>query len=140
MNGCAADRRRWSRPRPLLRGLAADQPGRPLEAFAYREAGIIGVFQTAALFAGISRSGITMVAGLLRGLNHEDAARFSFLLATPIIVAPGLLKLPQLLGPAAASFAVRFWPDSSRPELRRTSRFDSCSNTSKPALSPLCHL
>jgi len=44
-----------------------------------------------------------MVAGLLRGLNHEDAARFSFLLATPIIVAAGLLKLPQLLRPAAAS-------------------------------------
>jgi undecaprenyl-diphosphatase len=50
------------------------------------------------LFAGISRSGITMVAGLLRGLNHEDAARFSFLLATPIIFAAGLYKLPDLLG------------------------------------------
>lgn len=87
----------------IAEGAAADQPSRPLEAFAYREAGIIGVFQTAALFAGISRSGITMVAGLLRGLNHEDAARFSFLLATPIIVAAGLLKLPQLLRPAAAS-------------------------------------
>ena len=40
-----------------------------------------------ALFAGISRSGITMVAGLIRGLNYEDAARFSFLLATPVILA-----------------------------------------------------
>jgi undecaprenyl-diphosphatase len=51
------------------------------------------------LIAGISRSGITMVAGLVRGLNHEDAARFSFLLATPIILAAGLYKLPDLFGP-----------------------------------------
>ena len=54
--------------------------------------------QVGALFAGISRSGITMVAGLVRGLNHEDAARFSFLLATPIILAAGVYKLPDLLG------------------------------------------
>ena len=50
------------------------------------------------IFAGISRSGITMVTGLVRGLDHEDAARFSFLLATPIILAAGLLKLPDLFG------------------------------------------
>jgi undecaprenyl-diphosphatase len=58
----------------------------------------IGVAQVLALFAGISRSGITMVAGLVRGLDHEDAARFSFLLATPIILAAGLLKIPDLFG------------------------------------------
>ena len=51
------------------------------------------------LFAGISRSGITMIAGLLRGLDHEDAARLSFLLATPVIFAAGMYKLPDLLGP-----------------------------------------
>lgn len=60
---------------------------------------VVGTSQIAALFAGISRSGITMVAGLLRGLDHEDAARFSFLLATPIIFAAGMYKLPDLLGP-----------------------------------------
>ena len=60
---------------------------------------VVGSSQIAALFAGISRSGITMVAGLLRGLDHEDAARFSFLLATPIIFAAGMYKLPDLLGP-----------------------------------------
>ena len=60
---------------------------------------IVGSSQIAALFAGISRSGITMVAGLLRGLDHEDAARFSFLLATPVIFAAGMYKLPDLLGP-----------------------------------------
>jgi undecaprenyl-diphosphatase len=65
----------------------------------FKEAGVIGTAQTGALFAGISRSGITMVAGLWRGLDHEDAARFSFLLATPIILAAGVLKLPDLFGP-----------------------------------------
>jgi undecaprenyl-diphosphatase len=59
----------------------------------------IGVAQILALFAGISRSGVTMAAGLLRGLDHEEAARFSFLLATPIILAAGVLKVPDLLGP-----------------------------------------
>jgi undecaprenyl-diphosphatase len=67
---------------------------RTLVDLRYREAGIIGAFQTFALFAGISRSGITMVGGLLRGLDHEDAAKFSFLLATPVIFAAGVLKLP----------------------------------------------
>ncbi|HEY5152862.1 MAG TPA: undecaprenyl-diphosphate phosphatase [Candidatus Saccharimonadales bacterium] len=56
---------------------------------------IIGVAQIGALFAGISRSGITMVSGLYSGLNHEDAARFSFLLATPIIFGAGVIKAPD---------------------------------------------
>jgi undecaprenyl-diphosphatase len=60
-----------------------------------RRALIIGVAQIGALFAGISRSGITMISGLYSGLNHEDAARFSFLLATPIIFGAGLIKLPD---------------------------------------------
>ena len=66
----------------------------------FRESLLIGVAQAAALLAGISRSGITMVAGLVRGLDHESAARFAFLLATPIILAAGLLKLPTLAGHA----------------------------------------
>ena len=75
---------------------------RQLDTLAYREAAVIGLFQTLALLAGISRSGVTMTAGLLRGLDHEDAAKFSFLLATPVILAAGVLKLPSLAGPAAA--------------------------------------
>ena len=67
-----------------------------------RDAVAIGFSQTLALLAGISRSGITMVAGLLRGLDHETAVNFSFLLATPIIFAAGVLKLPELANPAAA--------------------------------------
>ena len=75
-----------------------DDGGRRLDTLEYRESGVIGVAQVFALCAGISRSGITMVAGLFRGLDHEDAARFSFLLATPIILAAGVYKLPDLLG------------------------------------------
>ena len=72
---------------------------RRLETLEFKEALIIGLAQVLALIAGISRSGIMMVAGLVRGLSHEDAARFSFLLATPIILAAGLYKLPDLFGP-----------------------------------------
>ena len=61
---------------------------------------IVGLFQILALLAGISRSGVTMVGGLWRGLGHEDAARFAFLLATPVILAAGVLKLPSLFGSA----------------------------------------
>ncbi|MCU1695311.1 MAG: undecaprenyl-diphosphate phosphatase [Mycobacterium sp.] len=73
---------------------------RGLATLHYGEAAIIGSFQTFALLAGISRSGIAMVGGLARGLSHRDAARFSFLLATPVILAAGVLKLPSLAGPA----------------------------------------
>ena len=60
---------------------------------------VIGAAQIAALAPGISRSGITMVVGMVRGLSREDAARFSFLLATPVILAAGALKLGDLAGP-----------------------------------------
>jgi len=72
--------------------------GRSIDSLSYWEALFIGCTQIGALFAGISRSGITMVGGLFRGLDHEDAARFAFLLATPIILGAGLYKLPQLAG------------------------------------------
>ncbi len=83
-----------------LRKRAAARPKRSLDKLAYKEAGTIGAFQVLALLAGISRSGIAMVGGLVRGLDHEDAAQFSFLLATPVILAAGLLKLPSLFGSA----------------------------------------
>jgi undecaprenyl-diphosphatase len=72
--------------------------GRDLDTLELREGVFVGSAQILALFAGISRSGVTMVAGLLRGLDHEDAARFSFMLATPVILAAGVYKLPDLLG------------------------------------------
>jgi undecaprenyl-diphosphatase len=80
-------------------GSEEHQPEQRLATLNFREAFLIGVVQVFALFAGISRSGITIVAGLIRGLDHEDAAHFSFLLATPVILAAGLLKLPDLFGP-----------------------------------------
>jgi undecaprenyl-diphosphatase len=72
--------------------------GRELATLEYREAALVGVAQSTALVAGISRDGVTMGTGLARGLDHSDAARYAFLLATPIILAAGLFKLPDLLG------------------------------------------
>lgn len=72
---------------------------REITELSYVEAGGIGSLQILALFAGISRSGVTIAGGLLRGLNHENAAKFAFMLATPVILAAGLLKIPELLGP-----------------------------------------
>src|SRR3984893_6994751 len=66
---------------------------------SWRQAIAVGTSQAAALIPGISRSGFSMGGGLLVGLSNEDAARYSFLLATPIILAAAALKLPELLGP-----------------------------------------
>ena len=74
-------------------------PRRSLSTFTALDGLLVGGSEILALFAGISRSGVTIVAGLLRGLTHEDAARFSFMLATPVILAAGLYKLPDLIGP-----------------------------------------
>jgi undecaprenyl-diphosphatase len=75
---------------------------RRLARLGWAESTLIGAAEIFALLPGISRSGVTMVAGLTRGLSHEDAARFSFLLATPVILAAGVLKIPDLTGPLGA--------------------------------------
>ena len=85
----------------------------------YSEAAIIGPFQTFALLAGISRSGIAMVGGLARGLSHRDAARFSLLLVTPVILAAGVLKLPPW---PATTYTDRFSSAPSSPDWRRIFR------------------
>jgi len=72
-----------------------------LSAIGPAEALVIGSAQILALLAGISRDGVTMVAGMFRGLSREDAARFAFLLATPVILAAGALKIPDLTGSLA---------------------------------------
>src|SRR5713101_3710888 len=77
---------------------AGPDAGRDMDTLELREGVFIGSAQILSLFAGISRSGVTMVAGLLRGLDHEDAARLSFMLATPVIFAAGFYKLPDLMG------------------------------------------
>ena len=71
-----------------------------LSRMSWRNAGFVGTAQAIGLIPGFSRSGATMSAGLVAGLSNEDAARFAFLLATPIIGAAALLKVPDLLGPA----------------------------------------
>jgi len=88
---------------------AGHAPRRALTTFAPLDAVLVGGSQILALFAGFSRSGVTMVAGLLRGLTHEDAARFSFMLATPVILAAGLYKLPDLVGPNGQACGARLW-------------------------------
>ena len=79
---------------------AAVESDRRIARISYRDGFYVGSMQVLALLPGISRSGITMVGGLWRGLDHEDAARFAFLLATPVIFAAGVLKLPSLAGSA----------------------------------------
>jgi undecaprenyl-diphosphatase len=96
----AAERfRRRAEVRELaMREGAKPDGARQLDTLEFREAVVVGVAQSTALVAGISRDGVTMGAGLARGLDHSDSARFAFLLATPIILAAGLVKLPDLLG------------------------------------------
>jgi undecaprenyl-diphosphatase len=109
----------------LLRSRGRHVKHSNLDTLSVKGALAIGSSQILALLAGISRSGVTMVSGLLGHLEHEEAANFSFLLATPVILVAGLYKLPSLLGSlgdgvrlqtlvgalcamVAAYFAVRF--------------------------------
>jgi len=115
VNGCVLAAAERFRRRAQVRDLAiregakpadreldgiSDQPARRLDTLEYREALVVGVAQSTALVAGISRDGVTMGAGLARGMDHSDSARFAFLLATPIILAAGIFKLGDLLGHA----------------------------------------
>jgi undecaprenyl-diphosphatase len=74
---------------------------RPLEVLQWKDGAAIGLAQGLALLPGISRSGSSIVAGLLADLDHESAANYSFLLATPVILAAGVLEIPKLFAPAA---------------------------------------
>jgi len=66
------------------------------ERISFRAAALVGACQALAFLPGISRSGVTIGGGLLAGLRHQEAARFSFLLATPVILGAGVLEVPQL--------------------------------------------
>jgi undecaprenyl-diphosphatase len=113
------ERLRRRTPAPLLVGVAAagdagnapadaddvDEDLRSDQRIARLPIGrgvLVGASQILALLPGISRSGVAMVTGLTQGLSHRDAARFSFLLATPVILAAGVLKIPDLTGPLGA--------------------------------------
>lgn len=80
-----------------LRGRAAGATHQAIATLSMTDALIIGCWQCLALLPGISRSGATIVGGLLRGVDHAASARFSFLIATPIILAASLKEVPKLL-------------------------------------------
>ncbi|HKU58405.1 MAG TPA: undecaprenyl-diphosphate phosphatase [Gaiellaceae bacterium] len=77
---------------------SSDDDARIARQLSYRDATIVGTIQSLALIPGFSRSGASMGGGLFSGLSHKDAARFAFLLATPLIGAAAVLKLPELFG------------------------------------------
>ncbi len=80
--------------------MAADKLGklqRSIKNLGFSDAAVIGLFQALALMPGVSRSGITMTAALMRGLNRMSAARFSFLLSAPIILGAGIYNLPTII-------------------------------------------
>jgi undecaprenyl-diphosphatase len=82
-------------------GLAVESDRR-LVGVGWAGAFVLGAAQILALLPGISRDGIVMVSGMFRGLSRQDAARFSFLLSAPVILAAGVLKIPDLTGPLGA--------------------------------------
>jgi undecaprenyl-diphosphatase len=82
-------------------GLAVESDRR-LVGVGWAGAFVLGSAQILALLPGISRDGIVMVSGMFRGLSRQDAARFSFLLSAPVILAAGVLKIPDLTGPLGA--------------------------------------
>ena len=105
VNGCLLLGFERFRRRAEVRELAIREGAKPdgarkLDTLEYREALVIGAAQSTALVAGISRDGVTMGAGLVRGLDHSDSARFAFLLATPMILAAGLVQAARAARPS----------------------------------------
>jgi undecaprenyl-diphosphatase len=98
----AFERLRRRPPRPGDDEGAAAASDARIARLSWRQAIAVGTSQAAALIPGISRSGFAMGGGLIAGLSNEDAARYSFLLATPVILAAAVLKLPELLGSQGA--------------------------------------
>ncbi|MBN1484161.1 MAG: undecaprenyl-diphosphatase UppP [Chloroflexia bacterium] len=90
----------------LLLGEFLGRRQRGLENLSWWEALLVGLAQAAAIAPGLSRSGATIAAAMLRGLRREEAARFSFLLSVPIITGTGLLQLLRLLGTEALSLSL----------------------------------
>jgi undecaprenyl-diphosphatase len=98
MLGFELMRRRAERRAPVATSGRIEQEEQfaQAERISFRAAALVGACQALAFFPGISRSGVTIGGGLLAGLRHQEAARFSFLLATPVILGAGILEVPQL--------------------------------------------
>jgi len=75
---------------------SSSRPGLATEDLSFGQGAAVGVAQALALLPGISRSGVSMVSGLFFGLTHAEAARFSFMLATPVILLAAIYKVPSL--------------------------------------------
>jgi undecaprenyl-diphosphatase len=92
-------RRRAERRAPIATSGRIEQEEQfaQAERISFKAAALVGACQALAFFPGISRSGVTIGGGLLAGLRHQEAARFSFLLATPVILGAGILEVPQLI-------------------------------------------
>ena len=113
---------------------SADSPetaeDRRLAGMGYGRAIVIGAVQVFALLPGISRDGMVTVTGMFRGLSREDAVRYSFLLSAPVILAAGLLKIPDLFGPLGAGIHGQVLAGSLLSASVPTSRSGSWSVTS----------
>jgi undecaprenyl-diphosphatase len=107
VNGIALQLFERLRRRPPRPGDHLGDSDARLAKLSWRQAIAVGTSQAAALVPGISRSGFTMGGGLLAGLSNEDAARFGFLLATPVIFAAAALKLPELFEHQATVEGIR---------------------------------
>jgi undecaprenyl-diphosphatase len=101
MLGFEVLRRRAERRAAVEKASREEQEERFADAaqISFLAAALVGACQALAFLPGISRSGVTIGGGLLAGLRHQEAARFSFLLATPVILAAGLVEVPQLFSP-----------------------------------------
>ena len=101
MLGAEMLRRRAERRAATEAASRAEQEERFTDAahVSFVAAALVGACQALAFLPGISRSGVTIAGGLLAGLRHQEAARFSFLLATPVILGAGLIEVPQLFVP-----------------------------------------
>ena len=87
----------------VRRRLGSREDRKDLAGLSWKGALAIGVWQCLAFFPGISRSGATMVGGLLAGLSHKATAHFSFLIATPVIIGAAVLEVPKLIHAGAAA-------------------------------------
>jgi undecaprenyl-diphosphatase len=97
--GLGSSGRHSAGPRGFREAQLALEADRRLVGLGFGGGLLLGASQILALLPGISRDGIVMVSGMFKGLTRQDAARFSFLLSAPVILAAGVLKLPDLTGP-----------------------------------------
>jgi undecaprenyl-diphosphatase len=107
INGLVMFLGEYLRRRPSTNSGQEKKESKPLEQLSFPQSLAVGFGQSLALLPGISRSGASMVAGLLCDLDHADAARYSFLLATPVILAASVLEIPKLGAPGAHVVALQ---------------------------------